>query len=252
MSVRIEGRVEIDHADVGVALLISNDYAGSGHELEFTHRDSDSVKLLFKEGFRYKVYQSKNATKEQFISWCKRVAEYKYPKTCKRIVVYFSGHGKEGAVQLQDGASVAVNDVISHFKPNIANNDSLAWMVRMFFIDACRGGGEEAGCYQIQKAPEGNYLTVSSEANIFIAYASPPSYKSYGSYAGSRWTTCLIQALQQSKVGDNLYDVITATNILMADATDNNSQTPEIMSRGLTDVVYFKREAEERLKEQGE
>lgn len=215
----------------------------------FTHKDSEGLKSLFEKDFMYKVYQRKNATKKEFISWCKLVAEYKYPETCKRIVVYFSGHGKDGAIQMQDGDTVAIEDVISHFKPDIANNDSLSRMVKMFFIDACRGGEEEVG-YPIPKAAiVFKCQTVSSEANIFVAYASPPSYKSYGSYSGSRWTTCLIEALQKSKVEDNLYDIITATNKLMTAAVGGKFQTPEIISRGLTDVVFFKKEAKARKKE---
>jgi len=240
--------VEVTRSDVGVALLISNDYVGRSNQLTFTHKDSDGLRKLFEKDLMYKVYQNKNTSKEEFISWCKRVAEYKYPKTCKRIVVYFSGHGNEGAIQLQDGKVVLIDDVISHFKPNIANNDSLTGMVKMFFIDACRGGEEETG-YPISKAAVAfKYQLISSESNIFVAYASPPSYKSYGSTHGSRWTNCLIKALMKSKVEDSLYDVITETNKLMSDASSGQFQTPEFTSR-LTDVVYFKREAEERQRE---
>ena len=241
--------VEVSRIDIGLALLISNDYVGStSQELKFTHKDSDGLKQVFENDFLYKVYQNKNTSKKEFLSCCKCVAEYKYPKTCKRIVVYFSGHGKDGSVlQLQDGEYVSIDDMISLFKPDIANNNSLVGIVKLFFIDACRGRGEEAGCLISKGAVAVKYPTVSSEANIFVAYASPRSYMSYGGSKGSRWTKCLIEAFKKSKVEDNVYDILTATHVMMSEKSGRH-QTPEFTSR-LTDVVYFKKEAVDRQKE---
>ena len=81
---------------------------------------------------------------------------------------------------------VLIEFVISLFKPTIAKNATLAKMARLFFIDACRGTGKEAGVL----VPKGGSMSdhglriVSDEANIFVAYASPLSYKAYGVATG--------------------------------------------------------------------
>ena len=166
--------IQIDAYTVGVALLVSNDYTPVKRvdDLLFTHTDVDSMEKILKE-FTYAVYRIKNASSDKFVTCYKKLAEFKYPTTCKRILLYFSGHGNDGTLLMQDDVEVNIVDVISSFKIHIANNKSLALMGKMFFYDACRGTQEDKG-YTMKAAGPPDEISgrVPKEGNMLIAYAS--------------------------------------------------------------------------------
>jgi len=70
---------------------------------------------------------------------------------------------------------VLIEHVISLFKPTIAKNATLANMARLFFIDACRGTGKEAGVL----VPKGGSMSdrglriVSDEAKHICSVCFP-------------------------------------------------------------------------------
>ena len=229
--------------------MVSNDYtsASSNHlrPLEFTHRDADAMEQLFQNEFLYEVRRKMNISKEEFKSCCKILAAHEYPPACNRILVYFSGHGSNGTLIFQDGEEFSFKDMIDIFKPTIANNESLAHMVRMFFIDACRGQKEEFGSEIVSKG--GSKQFVADEANVLLAYACPPTYLSYGSSTGSRWTTCLVEALRGSTIDHSVFDILCEAHKLMWQSYHQSKpyQTAEFGSL-LHQALYFKKEAKER------
>ena len=78
--------IQIDRHTVGVALLVSNDYKGLS-ELPFVHEDTDHMERMFKT-LCYAVCRKKNVSYEDFMSCCRKLADYSYPPMCKRILVY--------------------------------------------------------------------------------------------------------------------------------------------------------------------
>jgi len=240
--------VQVDSDAVGVALLVSNDYKilPKKYQLNFTHTDTDKLKQLFKNQFSYVVCRKKNVSTADFVSCYKRLSEFKYPPTCKRILVYFSGHGNDGTLLMQDGNQIQIEDVISCFKTNIANNSTLAEMAKMFFFDACRGTQEDFGL-SLKHAETADEITclrrIPKEGNVLVAYASTRYFVSYGDTAGSRWTGCLVRALSESKESDDVQSILTGANKMMKEeANDNCFQTAEFTS-SLSDFIYFKQEA---------
>ena len=235
---------------VGVALLVSNDYETleGGKTLPGTHRDADNLEKLFKK-FTYEVLRKKNVHREDFVSCYKKLSEERYPPTCKRILVYFSGHGGDGTLLMQDGGIVEIGDVVSSFRINISNNKTLAEMAKMFFFDACRGVREDHG-HTIKRAMPVNEITclgrVPKEGNMLVAYASTQYYVSYAGPAGSRWTNCLVKALEESKESDDVCRILTTANIMMRKVPNQQCfQTAEFISN-LADYVCFKQEAIKR------
>ena len=235
----------LDKDTIGVALLVSNDYSTlkEVQDLPFTHSDTDNLEKLFKE-FTYLVYRRKNVSIKEFVSCYKALADFKYPLTCKRILVYFSGHGDDGALLMQDGGKVQIESVISSFKIHIANNETLAEMAKLFFFDACRGSHRDEG-YSKSAKPD-NEITclgrVPKEGNTLVAYASTRYHVSYGGPAGSRWTTWLIKALRESEERDDVCNVLTGANIMMRNEPNQHCfQTAEFISN-LTGYVRFKQE----------
>ena len=238
--------IKVDNNSVGVALLVSNDYTSplsTQKGLRFTHTDTDNLAQLFKE-FTYAVYRKKNVSVEEFVSCYKALAEFKYPPTCKRILVYFSGHGEDGVLLMQDDGKVNIEDMISCFKVHVANNSRLAKVVKMFFIDACRGLQRDDG-YRM-KAKANDEITclkrVPKEGNTLVAYASTRYHVSVGDATGSRWTNCLVKALRESKESDDVCNVLTDANIAMRkEPYQHCFQTAEFTS-SLVDRVHFKQE----------
>ena len=232
---------------VGVALIVSNDYQGlkDVDELHFVHKDAASLEQVFK-GFSYAVYRKENVSTADFVSCYKKLAEFKYPSRCKRILVYFSGHGgNDGALIMQDGGRIKSEDMISCFKIHISNNETLAEMAKMFFFDACRGSQQDHG-YMRKSGGETDWMKrIPREGGVLIAYASTPYHVSYGDSSGSRWTNCLVQALEESKDNDDVCRILTTANILMAKQPNSECQTSEY-SNTLREFVYFKQEAVKR------
>ena len=235
---------------VGIALLVSNDYETLDlmgvKPLLWTHKDADSLEKLFK-GFSYVVLRKKNVGVKDFVSFYKMLAEYKYPPTCKRIVVYFSGHGGDGTLVMQDGVEVDIGDVVSSFRVNISNNRLLSTMAKMFFFDSCRGSQQDRG--HVKRAnPAVSDTTclgkVPKEGNTLVAFASTQYHVSYGDNTGSRWTNCLVKAIKESKESDDVCRILTTANIMMRKAEPHQKffQTAEFIS-SLADYVCFKQEA---------
>ena len=245
----------IRHNSVGVALLVSNDYKtlGKDAELGSTHSDAFKMEEVFEE-FGYVVYRMQNIRSEDFTSYCKEIAGFQYPQNCRRILVYFSGHGDDGTLVMQDGGDLIIESIIELFKPDVANNAVLTEMAKMFFFDACRGGKEDHGYNTARggvRNKAGNEITflkrlvLPREGNVFVAYASTRHYCAYETSAGGRWTTCLIKALKESKVTDTLEAIIKRANILLAEDQQHHGscfQTAESMSSLRIDV-FFKKEA---------
>ena len=261
LQIETDEHFESNKDTIGVALLVSNDYKAGPDPLPGTHKDAEKLQELF-NGFTYFVLRRENVTATEFITCYKFLAEYDgYPHNCKRILVYFSGHGDDGFLIMQDECEVKVSDIVSYFKKSYANNASLATMAKMFFFDACRGSYKDKG-YKLTKekvvalcdAMQIKCLgRVPKEGNTLIAYASTQHFVAYaddtdnsiagGGEAGSWWTRCLIEALNKSTERDDVCRILTQANILMRKMGENESffQTAEFISN-LADFVQFKQE----------
>ena len=242
----------IDANKVGVALLVSIGYNSPSARISglspipFTHDDTRNLKNLL-EGLNYAVIRKKNVSAYRFVSWYKKLAEYPYPATCKRIILYVSSHGDDGILWMEDGTEVNICDVISSFRINVSGNISLAETAKLFIFDACRGSYSDRGRF-IRKSKSDDGITclgkVPKEGNMLIAYSSTRYYKSYGrTSTGSRWTNCFLKAVRESKEEDDVLHILTEANIIMRNEPNKSCyQTAEFLC-SLADHVYFKKEA---------
>jgi len=254
--------IQINHNTVGVALVVSNDYKPLGPDFELnTHGDSDTMEQLFKK-FGYDVHKIRNLSKaKHFLSYCKDLAAFKYPSTCKRLLVYFAGHGGDGTLLMQDGRSkVEIEDMINDFKLNDQNNNPvLSEMAKMFFFDACRGEKEDKG-YTGRSAIRNDREKIGCqvrsrkvkpvEGNILVANASTRYYVADEGEAGGSWTNCLAKALRESKESHSVLDVLNiVSDLLRAEDHGDRVQTSEFTnSIGAENMVYFRKEARQRGK----
>ena len=252
ISVVMELKIDINKlkSTIGVALLVSNDYKGLNKDkvthLSATHQDADDLEALFNE-FTYTVYNKKNITAEQLKVFCDQLTTQKYPKSCKRILIYFSGHGRNGTLLMQDGKEVEIEKLVGCFKMATGNsNETLLEMAKMFFFDACRGSRED-GWYSIQGGGEvaRPLMKFPTEGNILVAYASTPYHVSYEGGKGGQWTNCLVQALRNSDEREDVCYVLTSASKMLRDKQLREKskifQSAEFTT-SLTTFVRFKRE----------
>ena len=104
----------ISNVCVGVALLVSNGYEGAD-KIKFTHEDTINMEEQFKE-FGYDVFKRTDVDFKTFQLYYRELADRDYPPTCKRILIYFSGHGADGVLDMQDGSCANIEDIITCFK----------------------------------------------------------------------------------------------------------------------------------------
>ena len=236
---------------VGVALIVSNDYAGTKMKLTGTHKDSKKMEKVFKQ-FRYRVIKIINVSKKDLKSYLTFLSEYNYPPTCRRIVITFAGHGSDGILLCQDKKELKIKDMVSQFKPGI-DKPTLGKTVRMFFIDACRGScidggytarGNDAGVEDDTEVDVTNTLAhIPIEGNTFVGYSSTRLHKAFETSSGGLWTSCFAEKLETEDA--SLNDIFVDANAEMSKVTIKGGffQTASC-SHDLKEKVFFKRESQ--------
>ena len=240
--------IEIDRNTVGVALLVSNDYStlGTNEELSFTHRDADNLEQLLKNKFDYIVYRKKNISGKEFESYQKTLSEFKYPSTCRRLIVYFSGHGVDGSLLMQDGDIVQVDNLVTFFDPEIASNEiMLIEVAKIFLIDAYSLKVEKVDdCPLASAKPQGRITClrrIPKVFNILVAYACT-QYRSASEVSiGRRWSNCLVKTLRESRERDDICGILTKANQLIRELPGGQYHNVVAdFTSNLTREVYFK------------
>ena len=242
---------EIDNNTVGVALLVSNDYESLPKvgNLSSIHQDADKLGELFKI-FGYVVYKIQNISYRDFSSCCNTLSRFNYPSTCTRIIVYFSGHGDDGSLLMNDGEEVDIDDIITAFKPFAAGNPKLGLIARMFFFDACRGGKEDHGYWITKKDKPPSEITclarIPHEGNILVAYASTRYFSAFVGPDGSNWSNCFIEAMEKSKETDSIENILTSANGIMSHKEVKGCVQTAMFNSTLRSGVCFKQEGNHR------
>ena len=236
---------------VGVALIVANDYWGTNKRyLSGTVKDADRMVKAF-EFLGYRTIPKLNISKADFVKECETLASYNYESAnrCKRIAVVFSGHGdividtrERGVLIMQDEEIVIVNDLVNTFKPS--SNCTLTNTIRMFFIDACRGEMEEPRV--VSRSPRGGNFTTqaSTEAGIIIAYSTTENHKAYEGNDGGFWIQFLAQEMCTSD--ESLQAILTKVNKKLNEQCNrlpkeySKMQTAQVVSQLIEDVYFLK------------
>ena len=97
--------IQIDGSTVWVVLLVSNDFKTvrevSDLPYTHTHMDANNMEQVFKD-FCYTIILIKNVSIKKLSRY--KTVIFKYPITCKRVLLYFSDHGNGGSLVMQDGS----------------------------------------------------------------------------------------------------------------------------------------------------
>ena len=152
---------------VGLALIVSNDHKGTGRELKTTETDGEFMKKAFK-WLGYATLHMHNWNLTQLEELLRTANETPYPESCRRIAFVFAGHGKEIEKKhlqeiekkhlqeiekkhlqlvMNDRKAIDFDSVKKYLSPSPENPHGTIGsdMVRLFFLDTCRGKQHDAG-----------------------------------------------------------------------------------------------------------
>ena len=173
----------------GVVYIVANDYRYDDEmALRYCGVDLQKMRKFFDNRLdKYYIVTSQNRTRENFINTLKYLAAWsKYPPSCKRIIIYFSGHGSAGHITMEKDAKkanssegVEINEMLSIFRTEIGKK-----MVKIILLDAC--------C---------NTQSVNCEegSNELVACAASKGYTSQSDEGGGYWTHQLLLGLTEKE-----------------------------------------------------
>ena len=211
----------------GLALILCNDYATTSPCLNLVQlpgaiTDGQKMKDSFTK-LNYATILKCNLAMQGVVDILREISRHNsYPRTYRRIVVVFSGHGTSGQqLYANDGNTFTIKDMVMLLGPRQAPH--LGNTPKLFFIDACRGNFKDQGIYipkgevvvpkDVPVPKGGNVLDsirVPSEGNCLIAYSTLPEHLSFESASeGGLWMSCLAQKVvtMNKTVTDILIDV---------------------------------------------
>lgn len=238
---------KITSSTKGVALIMTNPYHGE-QQLTGTYQDGQKFTEFLLE-CNYEVFWYHGITKKDFTSYCAQLAKFQYPTTCRRLLVVFSGHGGENQLICQDGKKVLISKMVQQFKPANAKNHTLGNMVRMFFIDACRGINKSPGYpskYTI--GPTNDEISLHkkypNDVNMLVAYSTTSQYYSTETERGGIWINYLLEELKNNPYEDLLSILVRVNGIMMDNTIETEDgehyQIGEHVST-LAEKIYFER-----------
>ena len=161
------------------------------------------------ETLKLAVVTKTDIGRDEMLSLLTAVATYdSYPTSYQRMVMVFSGHGKEGALCTHDG-SVSIEEIKDRFKP--------VKCPKLFFIDACRG--KLSMNRDRAPSPFVEYVMAFSTTLEYVSLENPAS--------GGYWMSLLCEKLFENK---SILDVLTIVN---ADLKTKypNMQQPSLVPR---------------------
>ena len=197
----------------------------------------------------YKVILAKNLNYKEFMGTCRYLATHQnYILPCTTMVVYFSGHGSNGNIIMQDGKPVKIKDILAELckfhtkgrnKPN----------AKILLLDACRGTKSDPGMnFAKSKAGsvtkrngDGYEVKCPSNSNSLVAYATAEDYFAYNlDFHGGYWSEELIEQLNALK-GKDIEVILKEVHKMCQKPVTNDQeyQGPEYISRLSEPVIFW-------------
>lgn len=231
---------------VGLALIVSNDHKGTDRELKTTETDGEFMKKAF-EWLGYATLHMHNWNLTQLEELLRTANETPYPESCRRIAFVFAGHGRinEECLQLvmNDGKPIDFDSVQKYLSPPENPHGTIGSdMVRLFFIDTCRGKEHDAGM-QVPSRTRGDtdFTRIPKEVyeNCLICFSTRDGFAAsddgiFLPCVAKKLTTC----------DEHITAVLTEAKAEMQDKFQNPEhpiQSPETID-SLTTKVYLLRE----------
>ena len=252
---------------LGLALVIANDYrdpvlSKDRQSLPGTLEDSKDYNDTFVNFLKYSVVVRHNLTGEEIWLAAKNLIskascysigreECRFIRADACIAFVFCGHGDEGVIIGQDGEKVSLEMIF-----NLFTSGTDSQLLKLFFIDACRGMNEDRGVWISRGGEIALEKLVPAEGNMLIAYSTLPQYQAYEfKYKGKPqglFSCILNQELRKDEnIEESLENIITIVTARMEEESKKDGrnvrfQTPQKIAT-LRRIVKPLKEAREFL-----
>ena len=207
ISKRTSVRFTIEEDKVGVVYIVENDYHSQMNAALRNHgKDSKNMEKLFSYDIEdnYCVVSGRNVTSTEFLSVCRNLANFEdYPKDCDKIIIYFSGHGKDNYIIMERDYSTIKNSTTRSnpeeeiYEDTLVKIDKILALFRdqpstkkrILLLDACCCADSEYVC-------EENELVACAGSDKFGAMSTAET--------GGYWTKEFCYQLNEGKHCDIL------------------------------------------------
>ena len=138
----------------GIVFILTNDHHAEGGRWSLSDYGLDAKNMnKFFDNLVDEYYKTTAscATYNRFVATCMYLAdpgaspgtalpkEFVYPESCKRIIIYFAGHGSNGYICMEEDKkhpkqprNVKISDILSYFR-----NDKCKDMEKILLLDSC-------------------------------------------------------------------------------------------------------------------
>ena len=126
------------------------------------------------------------------------------------FVLWLIIHGRSGEVFCSDGNTIPIQTLHDRFN----HCCTLRGKPKLFFIQVCRGDGEDEGVSFAADIGISSYEQLSpTQADFLCAFSTADEYVSYRTEApGSYYVRGLVEAFCERAVNDHLLDILTVVN----------------------------------------
>ena len=197
----------------GMTLIINN--ASFAHHPEHgkqlpRHRsevDVSRVKTLF-DALDFSVRAKQNLSKQQLLMELDDVVCQDH-SAYDCFVLWLMSHGRSDEVFCSDGETIPIqilNDMFSECK-------TLSGKPKLFFIQACRGIGEDVGGKVSPDYDISSRYQATTSSDFLYAFSTVDEYVSYrNENEGSHYVRCLVEAFRKHVAHDHILDILTVVN----------------------------------------
>ena len=205
----------------GITLIINNVSFAHQSPRHGSEVDFSRVKTLFSD-LDFSVRRVQNLSKQQLLEELDDVACQDH-SAYDCFVLWLMSHGKSrGEVFCSDGETIPIqtlNDMFSECK-------TLSGKPKLFFIQACRGIGEDVGVkfypdYDISSLNQASRSYESTKvdsvmpkhSDFLYVFSTVDEYVSYrNENEGSHYVRCFVEAFREHVAHDHILDILTVVN----------------------------------------
>ena len=187
---------------------------------------------------QYHVEVRENCTADQMIDLMKEMSSRDHSRFDSFICCILS-HGEEGRIFGADSKPVELKDITALIKGTFCR--TLVDKPKLFFIQACRGEGEDTGI-KVERDAVGN-SSLPVEADFLFGYATPPGNAAYRSRRHGSWFISeLCQVFCQDSHLLGLGHMMKKVNRKVSDAytKEGHKQCTEVVDRLRKEVHFFR------------
>ena len=198
----------------GMTLIINN--ASFAHHPQHEkqlprHRsevDVSRVKTLF-DALDFSVRAKQNLSKQQLLMELDDVVCQDH-SAYDCFVLWLMSHGRSrGEVFCSDGDTIPIqflNDMFS-------NCETLSGKPKLFFIQVCRGIGEDVGGEFCPDYDISSLYPATTRSDFLYAFSTVDEYVSYrNENEGSHYVRCFVEAFRKHVAHDHILDILTVVN----------------------------------------